>query len=145
MFARTIERSRPHSSPRNGGRTCFLALIIVGGQLVCAQDGWAISRRPRFPPARNWSLAIDKLRVVDQQTPALPDEPEVTTLEPGKSIVRELSGDQKHGYQITLTEGQFGNVVVAQRGIDLIVQMVAADGKSIVDFDTEIRTQAKKK
>src|SRR6266850_4856062 len=66
---------------------------------------------------------------------------EVTTLEAGKPIDRELAGGEKHGYQITLAEGQYASLIVEQRGIDLITRLLGTDGKPIVDFDAEIRNQ----
>ncbi|HVS81667.1 MAG TPA: CHAT domain-containing tetratricopeptide repeat protein [Pyrinomonadaceae bacterium] len=85
---------------------------------------------------------LDKLKFVEhpQQNPQ-----EVVTLELGKPVERELSGVQAHSYQITLAEGQYASVVVEQRGIDLIVQLLGAGGKSIADFDSEIRIQGEEK
>ena len=70
---------------------------------------------------------------------------QIAQLEITKPIERELSGSQTHSYHIALVEGQFANVVVEQRGIDLIAQLVGADGKSIADFDIEIRNQGEEK
>jgi len=59
----------------------------------------------------------------------------------GKPIERELAGGQTHAYQITLAEGQFLNVIVEQRGIDVVVRLLGPDGKLIAEFDSEIRQQ----
>jgi tetratricopeptide (TPR) repeat protein len=68
-------------------------------------------------------------------------EADVRTLELGKPIERELAGAQSHAYQITLTAGQYLNVVVEQRGIDVVVTLLGPDGKLIAEFDSEIRKQ----
>ena len=60
---------------------------------------------------------------------------EVTSLETGKAIERELAGSERHSYELKLTEGQYANVIVEQRGIDVVVQLQGTDGKSIVNFD----------
>jgi CHAT domain-containing protein/Tfp pilus assembly protein PilF len=80
-----------------------------------------------------------------QPAVAAPATQEVTSLELGRTIARELSGGQEHSYQITLAKGQYANLVVEQRGIDLIVQQLGSDGKAIVDFDAEIRDQGEEK
>ena len=66
---------------------------------------------------------------------------EITELELGKSIERELAGGQEHIYQIKLAEGQHAGLVVEQRGIDLVVRAQTPTGKLIAEFDSEIRLQ----
>jgi CHAT domain-containing protein len=72
-------------------------------------------------------------------------EQEITALEQGKPIARELAGVQPQNYQITLNEGQYARVIVEQRGIDVVVKLFGPDGKSIADFDTEIRNQGEER
>jgi CHAT domain-containing protein/Tfp pilus assembly protein PilF len=62
---------------------------------------------------------------------------ETDSLEPGKPIERELSGGQSHFYKITLMSGQYLQVVVDQRGIDVVVVLLAPDGKKISEVDSE--------
>jgi CHAT domain-containing protein/Tfp pilus assembly protein PilF len=56
---------------------------------------------------------------------------EVTTLEPGKPIERELSAGQKHDYEIALTEGQFISVQIKLRGIDVRVTLQPPTGDPV--------------
>ena len=72
-----------------------------------------------------------------------PSTQSVTTLEFDKSVERELAGDLEHSYQISLTQGQYASVVIEQRGIDLVAQLLSIDGKPIADFDVEIRNQGR--
>ncbi|HEX5081957.1 MAG TPA: hypothetical protein VFY40_07925, partial [Blastocatellia bacterium] len=58
-------------------------------------------------------------------------------LRPGEPIERELSGGQSHFYKITLTSGQYLQVVVSQRGIDAMVALFTLDGKKIREVDNE--------
>jgi CHAT domain-containing protein/predicted negative regulator of RcsB-dependent stress response len=62
---------------------------------------------------------------------------ESISLEPGKPVERELSGGQSHSYKIALVSGQYLHVVVAQRGIDVVVELFAPDGKKISEADSE--------
>jgi CHAT domain-containing protein len=65
------------------------------------------------------------------------DEKDVRMLEPGQSIKRELAAGQEHAYQIKLSVDQFLNVAVEQQGIDVMVRVMAPDGKQITEFDSE--------
>jgi CHAT domain-containing protein/Tfp pilus assembly protein PilF len=59
-------------------------------------------------------------------------------LEIGKSVERQLTGDQTHSYEVHLLEGQYARISVEQRGIDVILRMDAgSNGK--IEFDSEIR------
>src|SRR5215510_6691786 len=68
---------------------------------------------------------------------AAPGAQESISLEPGKSVERELSGGQSHSYKITMSSGQYLHVVVAQRGIDVAVALFTPDGKKISEADSE--------
>src|SRR5215813_868192 len=65
----------------------------------------------------------------------------VRRLEPGKPIEQELAGGQSHDYQLTLADGQYVNLVVDQRGIDVVVKLFGPDGKAIMEFDSESQVQ----
>jgi CHAT domain-containing protein len=73
------------------------------------------------------------------------DPPEITILESGKRFEREISGTQKHVYRITLSAGQYAAVEVEQRGIDVVVRLLGADGKLVSSFDYEIWTRGTEK
>jgi CHAT domain-containing protein/Tfp pilus assembly protein PilF len=60
-------------------------------------------------------------------------------LESGKPIERELTGSHSHSYQMTLATGQYVKLVVAQRGIDVVVKLFGPDGNQITEFDSEVR------
>src|SRR5215470_13700521 len=70
---------------------------------------------------------------------------EVVTLAPGQRVEGELSGEQEHSYEITMAEGQYASVVVQQRGIDVVVQLIGEDDKSILEVDNEWRFQGEEK
>src|SRR5437667_10149907 len=70
---------------------------------------------------------------------------EITTLEVGKPVQRELAGLEEHHYQVLLTEQQYAHAVITQRGVDVVVQLVGPDGKLILEFDNESRTEGEEK
>jgi CHAT domain-containing protein/Tfp pilus assembly protein PilF len=61
---------------------------------------------------------------------------EVRRLELGKPIERELKGGESHSYEIPIEAGHFLNAVVDQRGIDVVVQVIAPDGKQLFEVDS---------
>src|SRR5437763_8440843 len=61
-------------------------------------------------------------------------EPQAMALEVGKTIERELTGGQKHDYQIALSEGQYIRVEVSQKGIDVGVNLQLPDGRIINQY-----------
>ena len=105
-----------------------------------------------------WTSLINKLLVVGSpaatsarpgtpraQAPAsergvTPSAQESVSLEPGKPVERELSGGQSHSYKVSMTAGQYLQVVVSQRGIDALVALFTHDGKKIRELDAERMT-----
>jgi CHAT domain-containing protein/Tfp pilus assembly protein PilF len=69
------------------------------------------------------------------------DEKDVRALEAGKPIKGELAGERRHAYRIGLKVDQFLKVIVEQHGIDAVAQVSGPDGKQILEFDSEIRSQ----
>jgi hypothetical protein len=61
---------------------------------------------------------------------------EYQSLEPGTPIERELSGGQSHFYRISLTSGQYLQIVVDQRGIDVVVALFAPNGEKTSEIDS---------
>jgi hypothetical protein len=58
------------------------------------------------------------------------------TLQVGTSIDRQLKAGQSHTFYVELAENVFVQLVVEQRGIDVIVKVSSPDGKSLGNFDT---------
>ena len=134
MFRQMAGRLRPKLSPRQTLRFALLVLISLWVQFAHHPSTQASGRRPS--PAQS---------PTQQQNTKAQNAQEATTLESGRSVEREMSGGRKHVYQLALTEGQYANVTVEQRGIDTVVRVFGADEKLIAEFDTEIRTQGTEK
>jgi len=62
---------------------------------------------------------------------------EITTLEPGKTIERELAGGRRDVFQISLSEGQVASIVVERRAMDLTLRWV--DARETVRVTEELR------
>src|SRR6266540_3964424 len=71
------------------------------------------------------------------------DEKDVRALEAGKPIKRELAGGRQHAYRIGLGANQFLKVIIEQQGIDVVAQVSGPDGKQILEFDSESRSQGR--
>ncbi|MFN0107283.1 MAG: CHAT domain-containing tetratricopeptide repeat protein [Blastocatellia bacterium] len=66
---------------------------------------------------------------------------EIRSLTAGGSLERELAGGQSHSYRITLAQGQYLEAIVEQRGIDVVVVVVAPDGQKLLEVDSPNGTQ----
>lgn len=66
--------------------------------------------------------------------------PVIATLEPGRSIERQISRGDDHQYQVRLRAGEWVRVVVEQRGVDVTAETRDPAGNIITDVDDEIRS-----
>ncbi|MBA3806434.1 MAG: tetratricopeptide repeat protein, partial [Acidobacteria bacterium] len=119
---------RSYSSLRNLRPSPLFLLVLW----IFAQSPNALASSARRSPVES---------SLQQQSAAAQSTQETTPLELGKPVERELSGGQKHIYQLALTEGQYANLTIEQRGIDVSVRLSGADGKLIAEFDSESRNQ----
>jgi CHAT domain-containing protein/predicted negative regulator of RcsB-dependent stress response len=101
------------------GRACALPLVASARDSAGAQN--VASPQPSTQP------------------PGAQNSQDVTTLELGKPIERDIAGSQKHSYQIALAQGGYANVIVEQRGVDVVVKAFGVDGELIAEFDSENR------
>ena len=58
------------------------------------------------------------------------------TLQLGTPIERQLSAGEAHTFTVSLEENTLLQLVVEQRGIDVIVKVASPEGKSLGDFDS---------
>lgn len=66
---------------------------------------------------------------------------EAVRLEGGKAIEREISGKNADTYEIELDAGQYGLVTVEQRGIDVVVDVRDAGGKTLAEYDFDSKPE----
>ncbi|MCI0387841.1 MAG: tetratricopeptide repeat protein, partial [Acidobacteria bacterium] len=67
---------------------------------------------------------------------ALQNEPQVSLLEPGKPVERELAGGESQSYLITLASGQFLQAIIGQGELDLTATLFGPDGRQVGQFDS---------
>ncbi len=73
------------------------------------------------------------------QQPA--DQTPSSTLRPGTTIEQNLSGAAAHTYTITLDQDDFLHLVVEQKGVDVILKILAPDGSPALEQDSPNGTQ----
>jgi CHAT domain-containing protein len=86
-------------------------------------------------------LAISVLATFPSAVAPLPSRKaaEVSNLEDGRIIERQLSRGDDHQYRLTLKSGECLRIAVEQRGIDVAVQLRDPAGNVIADVDDEVR------
>ncbi len=67
---------------------------------------------------------------------ASPAIAQITQLTLGQPLERELAGGQSHAYQLTLEAGQYCRLTVEQKGVDLVVRLIAPKGNLLVEVDS---------
>lgn len=63
----------------------------------------------------------------------------------GEVVAVELKGGETHSYFLALTPGQYVNVVVEQKGVDVVVVLRGPDGKQITQVDSPNGSQGPEK
>src|SRR5262249_26954711 len=99
------------------------------------------SSKWRRRPAMNESILTCKLRnflapllfwlLVASSVTAQGIPQDVTTLDSTKPVEREMKGGETHVYQVRLPSGQFINISVEQRAIDVAVDLLDPNEKQI--------------
>lgn len=74
-------------------------------------------------------------------TSTAPQDEQATTLEQGKPVEQELSGARVDSYRFTVPEHKYAKVVVEQRGVDVIVQLLDGAGKLLAEYNSDLRLQ----
>lgn len=70
---------------------------------------------------------------------------EASILGPGVSLERELRGGQEHAFQIALREGQYANLILDQRGIDVVIRLQEIEDNTSLTFDSEYRKEGEER
>ena len=96
-------------------------------------------------PAPQNSAPTPGSSAVASPAPATTSEESPVAIEVGKTVDRDIAGHQSHRYQVTIPDGQCASFVLDQRGIDLAIDVLDADGKVLVTFDDEKRRAGEEK
>ena len=97
---------------------------VSGHSAVCLTLPAVVLLLTSFVPSRAASAAIPGLLASPSSARQTPQTapPDAVPLELNVALDRELTVGQKHEYQMMLVEGQYANVKVEQRGIDVTVR-----------------------
>jgi len=57
---------------------------------------------------------------------------------PGQSVACDMRGGEQHSYQVKLNAGQYAHVVVEQKGIDVVLELLGTDGKPLLEVDNNL-------
>src|SRR5262245_49933137 len=76
--------------------------------------------------------------VVSLSIPAARSQGNAYQLIVGKPVMREMRGGEVHTYQVMLSAGQYARVVVEQKGIDVVLGLLGADGKPLLEVDNNL-------
>ncbi len=63
------------------------------------------------------------------------------SLQSGVALERSLARGESHSFNVTMEADQFAQVVVTQKGIDVIVRVFAPDGAALGEFDSPNGTE----
>ena len=96
----------------------------------------SIFMRPTFRSGFILFLSAHFASIAFAQAPAQTVAKTPVKLEVGKSVEGELRGGEFHSYSFDLSNGQFAEVVVEQRGIDVVVTAYGPDAKQIGEIDS---------
>ena len=91
--------------------------------------------------ARKFSLAAFLIAVAASSVFAQTKPDDARPLMVGQPVEREMKGGEAHSYTVALLAGQFLNVVVEQKGIDVVVALFDSDNKKIAEIDSPDGTQ----
>src|ERR1019366_6967915 len=75
--------------------------------------------------------AVDTAKTAQEIRPS-----EAVQLVPGKPLEREMRGGETHSYWITVAAGQCMQVVVDQRGIDVVLVLYGLNGQKLLEMDS---------
>jgi CHAT domain-containing protein/Tfp pilus assembly protein PilF len=119
-------------------------------------NGWALhttgSRQVSFLDTRTKRFAFSVASIamcyfaVLAQNEARAQEPAPAApiiLQAGSAVQHDISGKAVDSYSIALTSGQCAQLIVEQRGIDVVVQVLDAQNKVLAEFDSDMRPQGR--
>src|SRR5215831_12175358 len=121
----------PSLATRTWARGALLLCLSPVAVEACA--GTALAQ------ARNSAAQNVPAPQASTQASSTQNAEDITTLELGKPLEREIAGSQKHSYQIALARGYYAGVIIEQRGVDVVVKSFGIDGKLLAEFDLENR------
>ena len=85
------------------------------------------------------AFAIAAIAAASSLLGAAQDGPKAAILDRRQPTGRTLSGGEAHLFRLPLIAGEYAGVIVEQRGIDVLVQVLNPEGQLVATFDSESR------
>lgn len=121
-------------SERNSIAARAARLMVSVCLLLCVSSAAVTSRASSAERGSDTAIAMQTGGGEAQQA-------EIRELKQGQPIVREMAGVEAHTYRIALTAGHYLKVVVEQKGIDVVVTLLAPNGQKLTEVDSPNGTQ----
>ena len=125
--------SRPCLTPFRGPGAALPAHILRD------LNGFAMAERGRQSPGVRVvgaALAIALLPTRSAAAAEPADRPRA--LNAGAAVSRGLAGGETHDYVFSLDRGQFAEIRVVQRGVDVVLDLLGPDGTVLFAMDTAV-------
>jgi CHAT domain-containing protein/tetratricopeptide (TPR) repeat protein len=91
--------------------------------------------RSKSPALKSFLLSAVMLALVLVAVAPAQQTPEPPALALGQAVEREMAPGQRHAYQVTLTAGQYVEIEVQQRRLDVVLTLFGPDGKKLLTVD----------
>ncbi len=113
--------------------------VALSGMMRCSALRLAIiSTLSMMIAARAFASALDSPPSPVWQA-ASQNQEAGTVLAPGSEVGRDLSPGDQHKYQLALGANQWARLIVAQHGIEVVVEMIGPDNTLLAKFNDEVR------
>jgi CHAT domain-containing protein/Tfp pilus assembly protein PilF len=111
----------------------FLSSKSISLILVAHLAAFVAPAKTTGPNLQLWTPVRPEQQMTSQQT----ESAEARELRPGSPIEQELQGGETRAYVVELSAGQYAEVAVLQKGIDVAVRAFAPDGTKITEVDND--------
>ena len=94
----------------------------------------------RLGSAARWTSAIAWVLLVTVTLSAAKSQQQASpyTVAVGQPVAREIRGGEEHTYQVVLSAGQYARVSLEQKGIDVAMTLLSAEGKPLLEVDNNL-------
>jgi CHAT domain-containing protein len=109
----------------------FYRSLGSGWAVRCVAVAWLLLLSAAVNAANSHSTSeVSRLRPQGQAS--------AYSLVVGQSVMREMTGGEQHTYQVSLSAGQYARIRVEQKGIDVVLALLGADGRQLLEVDNNL-------
>lgn len=115
------------------GKTIPYGILLYASVQLCS--GSTTTSSPHLLSTHAQAFAV--------KIAAAQNDQDIRSLEAGKPVERQLAGDEVHSYQIALISGQYLQVVVDQRGVNVALTLFGPSNERLVEMNSANRTHGR--